>query len=69
MRSRAYLSSVFASYLEPALELCAGFVHGLVALEQLDDEDGEVLVRAGAHRHRHRAHPGGPGKVNLNITS
>ena len=52
-------------HLEPALKLGARFVHGLVALEQLDDEDGEVLVRAGAHGHRDGAHAGGAGQVHL----
>ena len=56
---------MFVADLEPALELGARFVHGLVALEQLDDEDGEVLVRTGAHRHRHGAHAGRAGQVHL----
>ena len=58
---------MFVADLEPALELGARFVHGLVALEQLDDEDGEVLVRAGAHRHRHGANPRRSGKVHLSF--
>ena len=52
-------------YLEPSFELCAWLVHCLVSLHELDDEDGEVLVRPWADDDGHGADPGGTGQMNL----
>ena len=52
-------------YLESSFELGARLVHGLVPLHELHDEDGEVLVGAGADGDGHGAHAGRAVKVDL----
>lgn len=54
-------------YLETAFEFGTRLVHGLVTLQQLDDEDGEMLVRARAHGDGHRADAGGASQVDLKL--
>ena len=52
-------------YLESPFELGARLVHGLVPLHELHDEDGEVLVGAGADGDGHGANAGGAVEMNL----
>ena len=56
---------VYCTNLKSSLKFSAGLVHGFASLHELNDEDGEVLVRSRANGDGHRSHARRRGQVDL----